>query len=267
MMPDFPAAHSMDTCWFAVDSQGHVACFSTGEAGAVPVQSFCGDEAYGLLSRLSEELSPVAMLDLRGRLVPGALGGPERHQTHFLPGYSTLMFLKSANLIQKELLDGKAQELPATEGVAIVFKELSEELARRIHDAGQCLGCFFYFDDHGQQTGSAIFQYGHLTDNWISGPYGREKCPIEPLHIDDLPDEFHERIQQMRFANLRFSETPHIQPVEHAPCESWESAYLDVTGTKIGPIPGKEAEYGEAYDNLTDIAESIQVEPPPSGNG
>ena len=33
---DFPAAHSMDTEWFAVDSQGHVARFATGEAGAAP---------------------------------------------------------------------------------------------------------------------------------------------------------------------------------------------------------------------------------------
>ena len=30
---DFPAAHSMDTCFFAVDRDGHVAVFETGEAG------------------------------------------------------------------------------------------------------------------------------------------------------------------------------------------------------------------------------------------
>ncbi len=33
---DFPAAHSMDTHWFAVDSEGNVGCFNTGEAGAAP---------------------------------------------------------------------------------------------------------------------------------------------------------------------------------------------------------------------------------------
>jgi hypothetical protein len=35
MDADFPAAHSMDTQWFAVDRDGHVALFITGEAGSV----------------------------------------------------------------------------------------------------------------------------------------------------------------------------------------------------------------------------------------
>ncbi|MEN0062186.1 MAG: hypothetical protein AAGA48_08535 [Myxococcota bacterium] len=34
-MQDWPAAHSMDTEWFAVDEHGHVARFDTGESGAV----------------------------------------------------------------------------------------------------------------------------------------------------------------------------------------------------------------------------------------
>ena len=34
--PDYPAAHSMDTVWFAVDAAGHVAAFYTGENGSCP---------------------------------------------------------------------------------------------------------------------------------------------------------------------------------------------------------------------------------------
>ena len=33
---DYPAAHSMDTTWFAVDGKGHVGCFHTGRDGVVP---------------------------------------------------------------------------------------------------------------------------------------------------------------------------------------------------------------------------------------
>src|SRR5215467_3982993 len=33
---DFPAAHSMDATWFAVDRDGHVGLFTCGEEGAVP---------------------------------------------------------------------------------------------------------------------------------------------------------------------------------------------------------------------------------------
>src|SRR5215472_10375736 len=35
---DFPAAHSMDATWFAVDRDGHVGVFESGEPGAVPVE-------------------------------------------------------------------------------------------------------------------------------------------------------------------------------------------------------------------------------------
>ena len=41
---DFPAAHSMDTFWFAVDADGHAAVSSSGEAGAVPTKAHMGDE-------------------------------------------------------------------------------------------------------------------------------------------------------------------------------------------------------------------------------
>lgn len=35
-MQDFPAAHSMDTTWFAVDADGNIGMFDSGEGGAVP---------------------------------------------------------------------------------------------------------------------------------------------------------------------------------------------------------------------------------------
>lgn len=45
-MEDFPAGHSMDSTWFAVDEAGEVAFFDTGEGGAIPKQGFpVGGEA------------------------------------------------------------------------------------------------------------------------------------------------------------------------------------------------------------------------------
>src|SRR4051794_18075859 len=48
---DFPAAHSMDSGWFAVDRDGHVAYFYTGEAGALPTDA-CREEPTGMLHEL-----------------------------------------------------------------------------------------------------------------------------------------------------------------------------------------------------------------------
>ncbi|MCB9671529.1 MAG: hypothetical protein H6736_08700 [Alphaproteobacteria bacterium] len=75
MPQDFPAAHSMDSTWFAVDLDGQVALFDTGEGGAVPMEGFpLGREAGGadpfdaavvleaLLRRKRSELPELAEL-------------------------------------------------------------------------------------------------------------------------------------------------------------------------------------------------------------
>jgi hypothetical protein len=56
MDADFPAAHSMDTDWFAVDRCGHVALFRSGEAGAVPEHAPVHMGPDGGDDALSEEL-------------------------------------------------------------------------------------------------------------------------------------------------------------------------------------------------------------------
>jgi len=45
METDFPAAHSMDASWYAVDGQGNVALFHTGAGGAVPNDAYSPDNA------------------------------------------------------------------------------------------------------------------------------------------------------------------------------------------------------------------------------
>src|SRR4051794_8124191 len=53
MEPDYPAAHSMDSSWYAVDKNGHVALFVTGAGGAM------ADNAYSPAAReFLEDLDP-----------------------------------------------------------------------------------------------------------------------------------------------------------------------------------------------------------------
>ena len=59
MEPDYPAAHSMDTTWYAVDAAGHVALFHTGENGHAPVRA----EGDYFLDRLYRARHPVAAAD------------------------------------------------------------------------------------------------------------------------------------------------------------------------------------------------------------
>src|SRR5438105_611048 len=99
MDADFPAAHSMDSCWFAVDRDGHVGYFSTGEAGAMPAVGVTEDAADELLTRLLETLPRgEAIHDPGGHALPGQPAGlgdlPEGQN------FSVLVFLSSLAPIQ-----------------------------------------------------------------------------------------------------------------------------------------------------------------------
>lgn len=266
METDFPAAHSMDTCWFAIDQDGHVARFDTGEAGAVPSGALAGDEAHELSQRLGSLLPATDVLyDLEGRQPPGP--GDRGSHLGFVPGSAgILVFLQSLDPVREDIDAGRAVEVPATAGVAVIFNEITEQRRQQLHETKACQGCFWHFssEEGALSAGLAqrgIFEYSHLTENWISGPYGREEQPRQPIHIDQLPPGIRTALRQLRL-NIRFAETPHIQPIEHTDCYSWEAAYMNVTGTHIRPIPGMEDEYPEAYANMDHLPEHIQVEPP-----
>jgi hypothetical protein len=76
MDADFPAAHSMDTTWFAIDREGHVASFWSGERGAVPIAA--------LEARLSRNIHIDAEVARLLRLEEVARTGPYEFNTSVL---------------------------------------------------------------------------------------------------------------------------------------------------------------------------------------
>jgi hypothetical protein len=251
MDTDFPASHSMDTYWFAVDKDGRVGYFVSGEAGAVPVEAMQGESADSM-SRLVNSLPYSEKVhDRQGRLQPGK----EASEMEHLAGtrgstYPVLMFLKSLDLVAEEIAAGRALQLPSTSDFAVRFQQLSAELAAQLHDGAVCLGCFFHFGpwDEVEYSGEpradpsvrGFYQYSHTCENWISGPYGRISIPTNPVHVDQLPPQLRNALKVLRL-DLNFAETPHIQPVADHECASWESQWLDLDG-KEHSMPGIEDE-------------------------
>jgi hypothetical protein len=75
MDDDFPAAHSMDTQWFAIDHNGYVARFFTGAGGAVPNGAYCPDaldelEDMDLDEETRAELGVDALPDIPADQLP-----------------------------------------------------------------------------------------------------------------------------------------------------------------------------------------------------
>jgi hypothetical protein len=67
MEADYPAAHSMDTTWFAVDKDGNVGMFRSGENGAVP-ERVLGDGLHEFFE-ISEQARLEVEFDYRVRRV------------------------------------------------------------------------------------------------------------------------------------------------------------------------------------------------------
>jgi len=52
---DYPAAHSMDTEWFAIDDEGRVALFTSGEAGVLPETAQAQTSFYDVWEYLARD--------------------------------------------------------------------------------------------------------------------------------------------------------------------------------------------------------------------
>jgi hypothetical protein len=234
--PDYPAAHSMDSSWFAVDADGHVGYFRTGEAGAMPYEGVTGDAAELLIDRLARAVPPTeAIHDPRGHLLPGHDRGFDHMVRLSAQEYPLLLFVTSLAPLQTDIEAKRATPVRAAEGYAVILPRLTAEQARRLNEAGVVVTSAYYFDDaDGERDRPArfgVYEYGHLCENWISGPYGRERVPARPLHVDQLPPELRQRLRAVTL-DLCFGEMPHIQPVEHLECHSWEEEWQGVDGAK-----------------------------------
>jgi hypothetical protein len=272
--PDFPAAHSMDTTWFAVDRDGHVACLWSWESGAVP-EAACQEPGEGarLLEefRAASELRTEVVHALDGMLIPGL----EPNGQHFwVPGRAAsdardiLMFLADLDPVQEELAADLAVALPSRGVAAVRFKVLTAATSARLHESGACLSCFTskrVMNDDWSPAPLGFYSYSHssLTENWLSGPYGLLLRPRDPVRVEQLPAALREAAEQVRLDGIRFDETPRLQPIDFARCQSWEYAYLDADGTTIRAIPGREDGYHPDYAGYAQGYPALRVEPPP----
>ena len=115
---DFPAAHSMDATWFAVDRDGHIGVFDSGDPGAVPTE--VNDTIGQSDDEVLEALEPMPVVgeprfELSGVFHPGLRLGalPERR---VLPrGWPSIDEMESLLLSDESLLTPEVRALPGLE--------------------------------------------------------------------------------------------------------------------------------------------------------
>jgi hypothetical protein len=268
---DFPAAHSMDTDWFAVDRDGHVAYFNSGEAGAVPLDACCEDDTAMLdqLETAVPRTEPIYELAPRS----GACEEGSHHAPTAADGgplaldgepWPILVFVTSLDAVAEDVGQGLAIPVASRGAAAVFFPDMPIATYRRLHESGACLSCFYNdpaYDDLPERLG--LYHFKHPDDLYVPEPYGRWGSPRRPLHIDQVPAALAEALTRVRFEGVCFGEAGRIQPVEHAPCVCWMvGGYLTVDGQALRPIPGEEDLFGELEEELAK-KHGLRVEPPP----
>jgi hypothetical protein len=255
-MEDFPAAHSMDTTWFAIDRDGNLAVFDSGEAGAVPEETIA-DQGFPHEDELRALPATGVLMDPDGHRA--ANGGGHLEINDFNVQYGALVFVKDTSAIADLLPKLEARELPATKGKALIIRLTDAQAFAQLHERGACLGCDSHYrdDDDDDIARYGLYRYSHITDNWIAGPYARLAVPAKPVPLAQLPREL--RDGAIRFDG-RFADTPELQPAEHWRSVAWGAAWLATDRKTVRPLPDREDDFGEEVEQLDGVDDGLVYE-------
>jgi hypothetical protein len=249
---DFPAAHSMDTAWFAIDNDGNVALFETGESGAVPEEAYT-DDAYSMQDEVRALPSNGFKFDPQGyaetRWSDHAIDPDEEADADT----EVFMFLTDTVPTQDLLARLDAEEMQATQGKCFRLKLRDRAAYAELHARAACAGCYRDYGEREEDLAShGIYRYSHTCENWIAGPYARSTVPAKPLAIDDIPAS----IKKIAVAfDGRFADTQKLQPAEHWSCSSWEAGWLSSDGKTARPFPDHEDSWDDYSGDRSDVGD------------
>lgn len=240
---DLPAAHSMDTEWFAIDGLGHVAVFESGEGGGVPEAHF---EAWHAQSEWAELLHEMLSLAAPGSMRFVADGVFDRSdERRWEQGE---LFTDARTLAgSHEWEDAALLELAAPQDPALL-----EGWLGRAYVLG-CVEPLVYACECSAQTIAALWDelgvvralmrppmlpsrfgvFEYVNEDYSGGPYRRERKPMgAPLRVEALATGVRRRLQEVRLGEVDFRRDGQVQPFEHLPSSVYGSTWIGTDGSE-----------------------------------
>ncbi len=243
---DYPAAHSMDSAWFAVDADGNIARFDTGENGAVPNAAAPGGGNFEIdfdALLLDALLVGIALRD-RHREPRSVEESSDPVPVPPMPGQTqperVVIVAVAPSFVETDASYRQAPrhttraEATFRDGELVVVKDADPRIVvsldpvppsrvaalRAFTDAAVFVVSDLYYvlreGDGGETPDRGIFEYGHEhgVDVKGSGTYGRSVAPRTPVTLDDVHPSIREKLASLRLP-LRFTESPVVELADH----------------------------------------------------
>ena len=198
---DVPAAHSMDTSWFAVDAEGRVGLFDTGEDGALPTKAANlggpSEPSFDSLVFHAAILAKVRGATWEKRPAPAAKEATRLLVVKHPPGLDPAVFEEISKGPPWVGLSRKPLRPSKLEGLGDFTCVLTEH---EIYDAGPVdderpAGVFAFTRDHGDDPGR----------------YTRFEASGTPLLVDALPPSARDAIAALRLpVDFTTAQTVHL---------------------------------------------------------
>jgi len=199
---DYPAQHSTDSSWYAIDECGHLAAFFTSESGALPkeaveISPYEEPEDDSFFWHRDDRLAIESIsADHVGRLAETFKG--DHCEMRMALGGVFFILQKLPRKLRAHLLDKKTH--PANDPIVQVvgdrvvvgyfgFGEAAAKFHKTIHDLGLCIACTNSFHIRASRVGKngdLVFSYDHPSANGAAWPYFLQHAPQEVKTIDGL---------------------------------------------------------------------------------
>lgn len=196
---DFPAAHSMDTDWFAVDADGNVGLFQSSEDGAVPMAAgTLGGAAEASFDSLLFYAAAAARKIVAGswdaRDARPALDRLEQGSSRILlaiaeapahievidpAAYDVLSTTPWIGFSREAVKAPQVRQLAQLDGVIVLA---TESMLYEAFDEREDLPVYVFGREHGDDPGR----------------YTRISVPAEPLRVETLPTEARDAVGSLR---------------------------------------------------------------------
>jgi hypothetical protein len=267
MMQNYPAAHSMDTDWFAVDADGNIGIFVSSEAGAVPKSLQKSIDFEEFISKLPRNDRGIVQFATNGSViiqdnnldllwedvylseqVANDINKIFKDRKEVGTTYNLILKLTSESVID-ELLPDVWGQFSGSEVIVYMEQCLTSKM-KYLMEAGKILGGCSDICPFENAHFFGLFPFRH--DFGAPAPYKRRKAPDNPLIIDMLSPDVQELFNMVHLDRIRFAEVAEVQPIEHTECRTWGSDdwWLDTKRERA-----EWQEIGTAYDDLIEEEE------------